>query len=252
MLSADIQFGTDNGFDAILVGFAHKLKRSHHVSMIGYRQRIHAKISRLLGHLCHTAHRLENTEFGVRMEVNHRNRVRYSRPRFHTAWWFLCLLFRCLGRREVGGFQFWRFVLNAIRVTQFRSLNHPQAAQFEEAFGGGIHIVRGIVCFPKPLPKKLLVEFGQCRPLVLASSSTGNRAIVRGLIFGVNDRLVRQLLHGLLEAMVFRSNDVHIKLNVVPHDIGRTGEIRIKFSQRFCQRYAISLCARGRDPVNFR
>ena len=87
------------------------------------------------------------------------------------------------------------------------------------------------MCLVESRVEELVVELGERGPLELATASAGNRAKVRRLVLGIDDRFVRQLLDGLSQTVVFSAYDVDVELDVVAHDIGRLGEVLVKFGQ---------------------
>ena len=72
------------------------------------------------------------------------------------------------------------------------------------------------------LVEELLMQFGQRRPLELTTASARDCAIIRRLVFGIDDRLVREFLDGFTQSVVLRSHNVDVKFDVVAHDIRRT------------------------------
>ena len=102
----------------------------------------------------------------------------------------------------------------------------------------------------EPGIEELVVEFGERGPLELATASAGNGAEVRRFVFGIDDRLVRQLFDGLGQPVVFRADNVDVKFDVVAHDIGRLGEVFVKFGQHLSERMPVLLGALRCDAVD--
>ena len=102
----------------------------------------------------------------------------------------------------------------------------------------------------EPRIEELVVQLSERGPLELATTSAGNGAEIRRLIFGIDDRLVRQLLDGLSQTVVFRTYDVDVELDVVAHDVGRLGEVLVKFGQHLRERMPVLLGALRGDAVD--
>ena len=138
-----------------------------------------------------------------------------------------------LGGLKIGRFELGCFVHDAIGIHQFWTLDDPEAAQFKETLRRGIHIVSRVVRLTKSVIKQLYVQLGQRGPLEPSPAPSGDRTKLGGFDFGINDRLARQFLKILSQSMVFRTDNVHIKLDVVAHDILGTRQINVKRCQHF-------------------
>ena len=102
----------------------------------------------------------------------------------------------------------------------------------------------------EPRVEKLVVELGERGPLELTAASAGNGAEVRRFVFGIDDRLVRQLIDGLGQTVVFRADNVDVEFDVVAHDVGRLGEVLVKFGQHLRERMPVLLGALRCDAVD--
>ena len=247
VVAADVELGADNGLDARLVGRPDELKRPHHVAVVRDGQRVHAVAHRRVHEFAHVADRLQNAELAVRVQVDERNVVAEGLGCLRRGLGWARL--GCSGL-EVRSLELGRLVHDGVRVLDLGTLDDAQAAQLEKAFGRSVHVVGRVVGLVEPRVEELVVELGERGPLELSAASAGNGAEVRRLVFGIDDRFVRQLLDGLGQPVVFRAHDVDVELDVVAHDVGRLGEVLVKFGQHLRKRMPVLLGAFRRDAVD--
>ena len=249
-IPANIQFRTDNGFQALLVCCAHKLKGRHHVARIGHSQSRHAHVHCRIDQLVDFADGLQNGELTVHVQMREGDIcqgccTRCCLIRDHGP----CLFLRRF-RLKVRRFQLRRLVADGIRIFETWTLNDAQFAQLKETLRCRIHVVGGIVRLRKRLSKQLRMKFCQRRPFESTASSTRNGAVIRRLVLGIDQRFFRQSLEWQTQTVQFSPDDVHIKTDVVPHHVSRLQQIRFKRCNDLIQRAPLAFRSLRRDAVN--
>ena len=125
VVTADVKFGANDGFDARFVGRPDELKRPHHVAVVRNGQCIHAVAHRRVHEFAHVAHCLQNAELAMRVQVDERNVVAegFGCSRCGLRWGGLG---RC--GFEVRSLKLRRLVHDGIRILNLGTLDDAQAA----------------------------------------------------------------------------------------------------------------------------
>ena len=252
VVAADVELGPDDRLDAGLVGRPDELEGAHHVAVVGDRQRGHAEFGRLGRQHLHAGGGLQHAELAVDVQVAERNGLQRhcidgrSRPlgrsRGHFGFGS--------GLVEVGGLQLGRFVAHAFTGREAVALDDPALDEGEKALGRRVHVVGRVVGVAEAFPEELLVQFGQGRPLEFAATAAWNRAELRRLVLGIDERLVRHAFGRSAQADPLCPDDVDVELDVVAHHVVRPIEVAPELLHDVGQRQSHLLGALGGDAVD--
>ena len=251
---ANVQLCPDNGLDALLVARTDKLKRPHHVPVVGDGHGRHAHGLRGGDQFPDGTDGLQDAELGmdVQMRKGHLGQSRGLSCGSSSLSRGCLLGLGPSGVRlgEIGLLQGRSFVDHLFGRHKFGPGNDADADHFKEAPRGGRHVVGGIVGIAKSLPKQFLVQLRQGGPLEFSASSAWDGAMICPFVLGIDQCDVGQC-HGVKpQAHQFRTRHIHIEPDVVAHDIGgldRVGHEGLHHLGKWCPLF---LCTLRGDAVD--